>query len=70
MKYSTPVGGTTEVRPRLFGKSTVICTCGFSKTVAGDAADRLANNHAGSCRRGTPPGTRRGGGGSIGARHR
>uniref|UniRef100_A0AAU2VRI2 Uncharacterized protein n=1 Tax=Streptomyces sp. NBC_00008 TaxID=2903610 RepID=A0AAU2VRI2_9ACTN len=69
MKYFTPVGGTTEVRPRIFGKSTVICTCGFSKTVASGTADRVANNHAGSCRRGTPASSRRGGGGSMGSRH-
>ncbi|WP_405944737.1 hypothetical protein [Streptomyces sp. NBC_00932] len=54
MKYSTPGGQTTETRPRVFGKTTVICGCGFNKTVATAAADGLANTHAGSCRRGTP----------------
>lgn len=51
MRYTTAVGTTTEVRPRLFGKSTVCCACGFNQTVATDKADELANRHAGSCRR-------------------
>ncbi|MFB7915243.1 hypothetical protein [Streptomyces sp. NPDC056061] len=66
MKYSTPVGGTTEVRTRVFGKSTVLCTCGFHRTVSTRDADRIANNHAGSCRRGTPPAKWRSSSGSIG----
>ncbi|MCX4502742.1 hypothetical protein [Streptomyces anulatus] len=70
MKYSTPTGGTTEVRARVFGKSTVLCTCGFHRTVSNREADHLANSHAGSCRRGVPASSRRPGPGSIGNQRR
>ncbi|NVI29098.1 hypothetical protein [Streptomyces sp. CAI-17] len=66
MKYSTPAGGTVKVTARLFGRSTVTCSCGFTRTLPDRNADALANRHAGSCRRGTPDRARRAAPGSIG----
>lgn len=66
MQYSTPAGGLTQVIARVLGRSTVTCTCGFTRTVTTRAADSVANNHAGSCRRTTPNPTRRSTPGSIG----
>ncbi|MFF8458883.1 hypothetical protein ACF06T_30610 [Streptomyces albidoflavus] len=66
MNYSTPVGGLTTVAARLFGRSTVTCTCGFTRTMPTQDADSLANNHAGSCRRTTRNPSRRNATGSIG----